>query len=133
MSVPTSPRAWLVEIADAFVDAAEAMPFGPLVDLDIEPADLFHLGPAVCLKLRGITATRARLKKATEAALTSYIVMQEREPEAMVTPHVAFAFCYLAAHFGLDLMNEQDVGAIMDYVVEHERQLVRLILQRAQP
>ena len=59
--------------------------------------------------------------------------MQSREPGALSTPLVAFAFCYLAAHFGLGLMTEERVGVIMDYVVAHEKPLARLIQQRGSP
>ncbi|HEX7478406.1 MAG TPA: hypothetical protein VF331_11410 [Polyangiales bacterium] len=125
--VPKSNEAWLKEIAAAYADARETIPFGPLVDAEIREADLFHLAPVVCLKIRGIKRTKAVLKKATDAALVSYVATGAQEPEVFAKPHLAFAFCYLAAHFGLDLLTEEKIGAVMDFVVEHEKRLARLL------
>jgi hypothetical protein len=36
--VPTSSEDWLIEIAAAYRDAREAIPFGPLVDHPFGPA-----------------------------------------------------------------------------------------------
>jgi hypothetical protein len=124
---PRSPLQWLDEIAAAYADAHEAIPVGPAVGVDIAEGDLFHLAPSVCLKFRGIPAAKATLKRATTAALTSYVAMEEREPEVFSKPHLAFAFCYLAAHFGLDLVTEPVVARTMDFIVEHEAELAQMI------
>ena len=42
--LPTSREAWLNEIARAFRDAIEAIPFGPLVGESFGADELFHLG-----------------------------------------------------------------------------------------
>ena len=63
--IPTSPAAWLREIAAAYADAHETIPFGPLVNVEISERDLFHLASAVCLKFRGIGAARTTLKHLT--------------------------------------------------------------------
>jgi hypothetical protein len=85
----------------------------------------------VCLKFRGIKATKAALNQATDAALSSYVASGDREPEMFGKPHLAFAFCYLAAHFGMDLVSQEEVGSIMDYVEEHEEQLLTAIAHRS--
>jgi len=89
------------------------------------------MAPAVCLKLRGIKSTKRPLKKATEAALTSYVATTSREPGSLSKPHVAFAFCYLVSHFGIDLLTEAEVGELMDFVVEHESDLANAIRKLA--
>ena len=114
--MPGSPQAWLDEIQAAYQDAAEAMPFGPLVGVTIRQADLFHLAPQVCLRFRGIKGTPSAQKKATDAALVSYVATTSRLPGELADPRVAFAFCYLAAHFGLDLLSQEQVQDIMDWV-----------------
>ena len=51
--IPETPESWLEEIARAYLDALETLPFSELAGQKIEPKDLFHLGPAICLKFRG--------------------------------------------------------------------------------
>jgi hypothetical protein len=124
--MPDSPQAWLEEIAAAYTDAHEAIPFGPLVVQEVKPEDLFHLGPLVCLKFRGLQRTRERLKKATDAALTSYVATKDGIPKALAVPQLAFAFAYLASHFGLDLLDAEQVEAVMEYVEQNEAMLLAL-------
>ena len=75
---PTTSDRWLREIAAAYLDAAETIPLGPVLDLDLEEGDLFHLAPAVCLKFRKIKASKGAIKRATDAALTSYVATTGR-------------------------------------------------------
>lgn len=124
--MPTDAAGWLHEIAIAYLDAAETIPVAPIIGFNMKPSDLFHLGPTVCMKFRGIKGKR-KFKKATNAALVSYVAMTERQPGALKNPHMAFAFCYLAAHFGLDLLSEEQVGALMDFIEEHEGLLAEMI------
>ena len=124
--MPDSPEAWLDEIAAAYRDGQEAIPFGPLVRQEVKPDDLFHLGPMVCLKFRGIKRTRRSLQKATDAALASYVATKEQIPEVLAVPQLAFAFAYLASHFGLDLLDEQQVEAVMEYVEQNKAELLAL-------
>jgi hypothetical protein len=125
--VPTSPGAWLREIAAAYADAHEAIPFGPLVGKTLTESELFHLAPSVCLKFRDIAPSEKTLKRATEAALASYVVVSGHDPKSLSSPRMAFAFCYLAAHFGLDLATENVISETMDFVAGHEKQLSRRI------
>lgn len=90
-------------------------------------ADLFQLAPIVCLKLRGIRRSKKVLKQATDAALSSYVANREREPEAFAKPDLAFAFCYLAAHYGLDLVRADELEAIMDYVMAKDPLFVQML------
>lgn len=120
---PASPVAWLDEIAWGYLDAAEVM----LLDPEIEEKDIFHLAPAVCVKYRKITPAKKSIIIATQAALTSYVATTGQDPTALVKPHLAFAFCYLTAHFGLDVVTEVEVSDLMDFVVEHEQQLAEMI------
>jgi hypothetical protein len=68
---PRSPLQWLGEVAMAYADAHETIPFGRDLGVDVHEDDLFHLAPSVCLKFRGMAATPARLKRATTTALAS--------------------------------------------------------------
>lgn len=125
--LPKTNDAWLREIVAAYADAREAVPFGPLVGAEMRDSDLFQLAPMVCLKLRGIRRSKKALKQATEAALSSYVANQDREPEAFAKPHLAFAFCYLAAHYGLDLVRADELEAIMNYVMAKDALFVRML------
>jgi len=125
--IPDSPRAWLEEIARAYKDAREAIPFGALVGQDVKPDDLFHMAPVICLKFRGLRLTRKLRKQATEAALSSYVATKDESPGIFLTPQTAFAFAYLASHFGLDLLDADAVNALMEYVEEHQDELLSLV------
>ena len=124
--MPDSPRGWLEEIANAYRDAREAIPFGALVGEDIKSDDLFHMAPVICLKFRDLRLAKRLRKQATEAALSSYVATKDESPEAFSTPQIAFAFAYLASHFGLDLLDGDAVGVLMDYVAEHQDKLLSL-------
>ena len=123
--VPESPDAWLDEIVVAYRDAAKAIPFGPMVDHDMTESDLFHLGPAVCLKFRGLKQTAAVMKRATDAALSSYVATSDLGDDLLDIPQVAFAFCYIASHFGLGLIDEATASEILDHVAEHADALAK--------
>ena len=114
--IPDSSEAWLAEIAKAYLDAIETPPFGELVGQKIEPKDLFHLSPPICLKFRGIKSSKKNLKKATDAALSSYVATKEIVGDLFDIPQMSFAFCYLASHFGLDLIGENISTEILDFV-----------------
>ncbi len=122
--VPANQDAWLDEISNAYRDAAEALPFGALVDHDMTESDLFHLGPAVCLKFRGIKTSKANLKRATDAALSSYVATSDISDKLLDRPQVAFAFCYIASHFGLGLIDEETASQILDYIADNTEILV---------
>jgi hypothetical protein len=119
--MPDSPEAWLDEIAAAYRDGQEAIPFGPLVGQDVKAEDLFHLAPLVCLKFRGIKGTRRILEKATDAALASHVATKERIPEVLAVPQLAFSFAYLASRFGPNLLDEQQVEAVTEEEIPAER------------
>lgn len=124
--IPESPEAWLEEIARAYLDALETLPFGKLVGQKIEPKDLFHLGPPVCLKFRGVKSSKKNLKRATEAALSSYVATKEIVGDLFDIPQMSFAFCYLASHFGLELIEENLSTEILDFVESHLDNLIAM-------
>lgn len=74
--IPHNLDAWLEEIGAAYRDAQETIPFGLLIGQPICAEDLFHLGPVICLKFRGIKNSKSNLKRATDAALSSYVAAQ---------------------------------------------------------
>jgi len=121
--LPTSREAWLNEIAGALRDAAEAIPFGPLVGASFGVGELFHLGPVTALKFRGIRRSKRIEREITEAALGSYVVTESAGAGSLTDPRVAFAFTYLASHFALNLLTEQQVAELMDYIESHPQAL----------
>ena len=117
---PKTWQDWMDEIVKAYLDAREAIPYGRFVGQVIAEKDLYHMAPAVCLKFRGIKKSKRVLEEATIAALTSYSVMQGSAGELLAVPQVAFAFCYLASHFGLDLVDEDLVNSVMEFLVANQ-------------
>ena len=123
--IPKTPDAWLDEIVLAYRDAAEAILFGPMVGQDMTESDLFHLGPSVCLKFRGLKQSAANMKLATDAALSSYMATSDLGDDLLDIPQVAFAFCYIASHLGLGLIDEATASEILDHVAEHADALAK--------
>jgi hypothetical protein len=121
--LPTSREAWLDEISGALRDAAEAIPFGPLVGASFGSDELFHLGPVTALKVRGIRRSKRSEREITEAALGSYVVTESEGAGSLADARVAFAFTYLATHFALNLLTEQQVAELMDYIESHPEAL----------
>jgi hypothetical protein len=117
-------EAWIAEIRAAQEDAAEAIPFGPLVGAEIKSKDLFHLAPNVALKFRGLAQSRRNLARATDAAFASYIATTSKSPDLVRFPTICFAFTYLASHYGLELLSELQVDEIMTYITENPEALL---------
>lgn len=89
---------------------------------------LFHMAPRVALKFRGRLEQQA--EAATEAALCSYIASKQHVGPALDDAHIAFAFCYLAAQFGLGIVSDQAINEIMMFIEEGGDTLARAITHR---
>jgi hypothetical protein len=111
--LPKTPKEWLEEIREAMQDARDAIPFAPFAGTEMTEADLFHLAPLVCLKFRGRKAKKKEQDRVVKGALANYVANEERGLEAC--PEMAFALCYVAAHFVLDIIDEDDAQQIMTY------------------
>ena len=122
--IPNSPQDWLNEIVQAYQDAYETLSVGKLTGTKITQEDLFQLGPAVCLKFRGIEKSEENLKKATDAALSSYVATKENVGDLFDIPQMSFAFCYLASHFGLGLIEGTTLSEIMEFVESRLNDLI---------
>lgn len=75
--LPKSNGGWLTEMAAAYLDAREAIPFG--------------------------------------------------DPRVLGDPYLAFAFCYLASHYGLRLLTAERVEELMAHTGRNRKALARLI------
>jgi len=113
---PKNNKGWLKEIALAYKDAAESIPFGKLIGDDIKESDLFAIAPNVCLKFRKIKSTEANIKKAKDAAFSSYVATKNNLGDLMDNPLISFSLCYLASHLGLEIVNEKTLNSAMEYV-----------------
>ena len=122
--LPSTKNNWLEEIASAYLDAYETLPYGIFVGQKLKPEDLFHLGPALCIKFRGVKNSKQNLKTATNAALTSYVATKENMGELFDIPQITFAFSYIASHFGLDIIGENKCSDILDYVEQNIDSLI---------
>jgi len=116
---PTTPDEWFDEIRLAIADARESKPFGLLTGHQITDANLFHLSPLVCMKFRGLDFRDEELRtRVTEGALANYVA--NSDPDGIdhgleQRPLMAFAMCYIAAHYVLDLVDEEQATAALDY------------------
>ncbi len=111
--MPDTTDGWLAEIAQAYCDAHESIPFGALTGESISEKELFHVAPQICLKTRGIERTAENIGRATEAMLASYVATKDSAKCIFGNPQLAFAFAYLASHFGMKLLTEEEVSEIM--------------------
>jgi len=119
---PTTPDEWLDEIRLAIADAS-----GDEIDRLIREPDravnLFHLAPLVCMKFRGLDHRDEELRrKVTEGALANYVA--NSDPDGIdhgleQRPLLAFAVCYVTAHYVLDPIDEQQAASALDYCEEN--------------
>ena len=84
------------------------------------------MAPPICMEFRGVGSDERLRRKATEAALSSYIATKKQSPDAFSSPQVTFAFVYLASHFALDLLEGDVVDEIMEYVEANQDKLMGL-------
>ena len=120
--LPGTPAQWLNEIMLAISDAADAEPFGRAIGEPITDANLFHFAPLVCLKFRGRKLKGREADQVIKVALANYVA--NTDPRGIDhslehRPIMAFTLCYVAAHLALDLVNEQEAEAILNYCEEH--------------
>jgi hypothetical protein len=111
-SIPKTDAAWLEEVKHAYADAAEAL------GDPVTPAVLYTIAPNVCAKFRGLPAAGAEFDNARSISLGSYLATWDTNAKAFKHPEVAFAFCYVAAHFGYGLISREDVGPLMGYIID---------------
>ena len=76
--------------------------------------------------------TKRIAREITEAALASYVATASEGTGSLTDPRVAFAFTYLTSHFALNLLTEQQVAGLMDYIEGHPEAL-RVNLGSAKP
>src|ERR1039457_4112515 len=104
-ALPATDQEWLKDIALAYRDAATDRLGLFSKGRPMQVGGYFHLAPLVCIKLRRITATAAKRDRVVEGVLASYVATTSRTEggeHLKKSPLLAFAFCYLAAHFVLD-------------------------------
>ncbi len=120
---PGTPDEWLEEIRLAMADARNTKPFGLLTGQVITDSNLFHLAPLVCMKFRGLDSRNEKLrKKVTEGALATYVANSSADGidhGLGSRPLLAFAVCYVTAHYVLDLIDEEQASAVLDYCDEN--------------
>ena len=115
---PTTTAEWLDEIQLAIADAA-ADPFERLSREPERAVNLFHFAPLTALKFRGLNHRNDTLrKKVTEGALATYVV--NSSPDGIdhgldSRPLMAFAVCYVTAHYVLDLIDEREAENVLQY------------------
>lgn len=97
-------------------DAREAKPFGAIVGTNVTEANLYHLAPLVCLKFRGRRLKGKEKDRVVKGALANYIANEERGLET--APEMAFALCYVSAHYVLDLIDEDEAQEVLAYCEE---------------
>jgi hypothetical protein len=46
----------------------------------------------------------------------------------MADPQMAFAFCYIASHFGMGFVTDGEATGVLEYIEKHLDELRRMIL-----
>ncbi len=104
-------------------DAREISLFGGLAGHSITESNLLRLAPVICLKFRGVGYRNETLRqKVTAGALATYIANsdQERISHGLERRHLlAFAVCYVSAHYALDLIDGTEVEAAFGFCNAH--------------
>jgi hypothetical protein len=120
---PTTPAQWFDEIRLAIADARKTKSFGILTGQRITDANLFHLAPLVCMKFRGLDyRDEALRRKVTEGALANYVA--DSDPDGIdhgleSRPLLAFAVCYVTAHYVLDIIDDREAETVLDFCDQH--------------
>ncbi len=121
--IPTAPNEWIDEINLAIADAQETEPLGLLTGHPITNANLFHLAPMVCMKFRGYDTRDEELRtKVVEGALANYVANADpdgNDCHLEARPLMAFALCYVAAHYVLDLVDETEAQSVLEAYEKH--------------
>lgn len=119
--IPKTNKQWLKEIAEAYLDANGTLVFDP----SIKETDLYSIAPDVAIKFRQIKKNKKEmLEKAKEGAFSSYLATKDHIGEAMENPIISFSFCYIASHYAIELIEEDECSEILDYVVDNFDQLL---------
>lgn len=121
--IPKTDSEWLEEVNLAFADAAEALPVLAMLGDPASPSALYSIAPNVCAKFRGLPTSGAKFNDARSISLGSYLATLDTHPKLFKRPGIAFAFCYVATHFGYELIAHEDVGRIMGYIIDFEDKL----------
>jgi len=66
------------------------------------------------------------LKKATDAALASYMATKTIVGDLFDIPQMAFAFTYVASHYGLGLIDQETSTELIDYIENNMEELLDL-------
>ncbi|MEN9674923.1 MAG: hypothetical protein RIS76_819 [Verrucomicrobiota bacterium] len=122
--LPTTDSEWLEEVRSAFANASEVQVIAGLAGASMDPDSLAVLAPDLCAKFRGLPVSGRKFAVAKEAALSSYAANYESHAQAFAFPEVAFAFCYVASHYGYDLITEEETTRILDYFIDHAERLL---------
>ncbi|RLL51924.1 hypothetical protein D8Y20_07900 [Mariprofundus sp. EBB-1] len=117
--ISTTNEGWIIEIIDAYKDAKAAIPFAEAAGKNISDADLFHMAPLVCLKFRDLLSSQESRTRAKDAAMGSYMANVEAGNRNMNDPVIAFSLCYIIAHYGLGLLDEEKCQSILMLVETH--------------
>ena len=114
--IATSNEGWVIEIMDAYRDAKAAIPFAEAAGKTMTEADLFHMAPLVALKFRDLVNSDECQSNARDAAIGSYIANREAGNRNLDDPVMAFSFCYILAHYGLGLLDDEQCQDILMFV-----------------
>lgn len=121
--LPKTPEDWLEEIRLAIADASGGDSIDRLIREPDRAVNLFHLAPLVCLKFRGLDYRDEDLRtRVTKGALANYVANSDPggiDHGLAQRPLLAFAICYLTAHYVLDLIDEAETESILNYCDEH--------------
>lgn len=128
---PDSLELWVAEIAMAFCGSQQFMKLPMLSTLaDANSMQPWHVAPLMALGARGLSEREDLLDEAAGYAYSSFEQNFNVDDADALPPSIAFAFVYVGAHLGLDIIDEKRADEIMD-LVEANQDALDLMIEKA--
>lgn len=126
--VPETPELWMPDIAMAFQGAQEFIKSG-LAQRQEGNTEVYpwNLAPLLCMATRGADMDHKLLDQAATMAFSNFLQSYGEEEAVKLPPVLAFAYCYLGAHLGLELVDEDTAEAAFCMAEENLEALEELV------
>lgn len=128
---PDSLELWVAEIAMAYCGSQQFMKLPMLSTMaDANNMQPWHVAPLMALGARGLSEREDLLDEAAGYAYSSFEQNYNVNDADALPPSIAFAFVYVGAHLGLDIIDESRADEIMD-LVEANQDALDLMIEKA--
>lgn len=121
--IPATQELWLAEISMAYKSAEAFIKSGMVPENDLPKVEPWHLAPLFCLVSRGANPSDTLVDEAGRQAYLNFDEAFSPEEAEALHPVIAFAFCYLEAHRGLGLIDQEQTAQLLALVDSNESAL----------